>query len=207
MRPTAAPRRSFSHTTLCAPSSALSVSAVTQRLLTVYLRCVSLVQSIGEEAVRIRVTADLVQFENLLTGLGLRRKEPAIVSLHEFKDRLLFLNDAELTRGWQRPTHVDALAALHFLLSSSSVPDCAVHRLLGLRVRGYIRRVEAAEPAEREALLLQACEQCEAKVQRPPGPAGDSWVREHYPRLEAAKALIRELAKPVVDQNGSSAQH
>ena len=182
--------------------------AVSARLVTVYLRCVSLVQAIGEEAVRIRVTAELVQLEGLLTAaLGLRRKDEAIAALHEYKDRVLFLADADLARSWQPPAAVDVLSVVHFLFSSCGLADSAVHRLLGLRVRAYIRRVEAASAAERETLLMQAYEAAEAKVQIPSGPEGKDWVKLHTPRLEAARLLIRQPAQESrahVQHNGTA---
>ena len=176
----------------------------------VYLRSLSLVQAIGDESVRLRVTAELVQLEGLLSfSLGLRRKDSAMCALHDYKDQLLFLTDDQLSRTWQPPLHVDRLSVVHFLFASSGIPDAAVHRLLGLRVRAYIRRVEAAGAAEREALLMQAYEAAEAKLQIPSGPEGKGWVKLHFPRLEAARTLIREAAlhtqQPgVAGQNGTA---
>ena len=88
--------------------------------------------------------------------------------------------------------------------SSSNVPDGAVHKALGLRVRAYIRKVEGGSAAEREALLMSAYQACEAKLQIPAGRQGKGWVKEHYPRLEAAKSLIRDMTEAApAEQNGT----
>jgi len=174
------------------------------RVLLLFLRLTSLLSPLTEQ-VRLRVTHDCAQLEGLLTQLAVRRKDPLLVSLHAYRD-MLYLSDADLLLLLHRPVlMVDLLATLHFLFASSAVKDGAVHRLLGLRARAYVRKIEGVKGAEeRAALLLSAYEACEQRLDIPAGPQGKGWVKEHYPRLEEARRLLRERSAELV---AASAEH
>ena len=165
------------------------------RVLLLFLRLASLLSPVTEQ-VKLRITHDCAQLEGLLTQqLAVKRRDPLLLSLHAYRD-MLYLADADLLLLLHRPVlMVDLLSIVHFLLASSGVKDGAVHRLLGLRARAYVRKVEGVKGAEeRAALLVSAYEACEERLDIPAGPQGKGWVKEHYPRLEEARRLIRERA-------------
>ena len=174
------------------------------RILLLFLRLASLLSPLTEQ-VKLRVTHDCAQLEGLLTQLAVRRKDPLLVSLHAYRE-MLYLSDADLLLLLHRPVlMVDLLSIVQFLFASSGVKDGAVHRLLGLRARAYLRKVEGVKGAEeRAAVLLSAYEACEQRLDIPAGPQGKGWVKEHYPRLEEARRLIRERGAELV---AASAEH
>ena len=174
------------------------------RLLLLFLRLASLLSPLTEQ-VKLRVTHDCAQLEGLLTQLAVKRKDPLLVSLHAYRD-MLYLSDAELLLLLHRPVlMVDLLSVVHYLFASSGVKDGAVHRLLGLRARAYVRKIEGVKGAEeRAALLLSAYEACEQRLDIPAGPQGKGWVKERYPRLEEARRLLTERAAALT---ATSAEH
>ena len=177
---------------------------VASRILLLFLRLASLLSPLTEQ-VKLRVTHDCAQLEGLLTQLAVKRKDPLLVSLHAYRD-MLYLADADLLLLLHRPVlMVDLLSIVHYLFASSGVKDGAVHRLLGLRARAYVRKVEGVKSAEeRAALLVSAYDACEQRLDIPAGPQGKGWVKEHYPRLEEARRLLSERG---AELSAASAEH